>query len=243
MLKRCCSTHQKNARWQACLGMRGLNITPHPERSTGNHSLDLPRVSLWVDMVATEVLPFNKKKRYDFKAEGSGRSHEWKKKAKEVTRLQSSLEHGQLFFWGFVRSDAPERSGRGDTFSSAKTPLVIHIKTKGRAAEVEKEKSYWCGTNSFWPFFFFFLSFISLKQTQGRLNGKQLEKDEVISRWRTKGKSISWSWFYSWKGPVWSGGGSEGWGVPMCTICSLRRVKFWIKALEGDLIALQWEGY
>lgn len=108
---------------------------------------------------------------YSSLAVSQKKRHHWpggkdRKRSDEIRKL--TLTSTTLFL-RFVHRDALERSGRGDTFSSAKTPLVIHIKTEGRAAEVEKEKSHWCGTNSFGVFPFFF---ISLKQKKGHFDGK-----------------------------------------------------------------------
>lgn len=68
------STHQKNARWQDCLGLQGLNVTPHLERLTWNQSLASSLLLLFTlpsfcaDILATEFQPFTKN-RYDFRAE------------------------------------------------------------------------------------------------------------------------------------------------------------------------------
>lgn len=148
------STHQKNTWWQDCLGMQGRNVTPHPDRLTWNHchlAVVSPLSNVSMGRHGTTELT---KQGYDLRAEASGVKKKRRKEQKKWWnyKLTSTLT---TLFLRFVHSDAPERSGRGDTFSSAKTPLVIHIKTEGRAAEVETEKSHWCGTNSFGGFSFF----------------------------------------------------------------------------------------
>lgn len=140
-------------RWQVSPGTRGLNSIPHPETRTLNHLLSLlfsgtstPRSCLCgAELGRMEVYSLRKTKKknpqYYLRAEATGTVMEkWMK-------LQSAVEHGRLFFPRFVRSDALERLGSRDTFSFVETPFVTHIKTQGKGAADEKEKSYWCGTN------------------------------------------------------------------------------------------------
>lgn len=97
-------------------------------------------------------------------------------------------------FLGVFCSDAAGRSGCRETSSPATTPLVIHIKREGKAAEVEKKKR----AASVEQIVFVFFSFISLKQTQDCL-------DE--SSWK------SWSHITTaYQGQV----GGEGGGVCLC---------------------------
>lgn len=154
--------------------MQSLNVKAHPERSTWNHSLGscFTTFSCLCGSASGRqrschlIIIIKKSMNWERKPVTLTQVEKESKRSDGITKL--TLTWTTLFL-RFDYHDAPERSGRGDTFSSAKTPLVIHIKTEGRAAEVEKEKSHWCGTNSFGAFPFFF---ISLKQTQGHFDGK-----------------------------------------------------------------------
>lgn len=153
--------------------MQSLNVKAHPERSTWNHSLGscFTTFSCLCGSARGRQRSCHlriKKKKYELREEASDADAGGKRKQKKWWNYQahSNMDNSFPQVW------LPRCSGEirpADTFSSAKTPLVIHIKTEGRAAEVEKEKSHWCGTNSFGAFPFFF---ISLKQTQGHFDGK-----------------------------------------------------------------------
>lgn len=154
MLNRCCPLTRKIPGDKIVLACRvvmwHLILIDWPEIIVTWQSFHLFLMSPWVGMGTTELT----KQGYDLRSEASGVKKRRRKEQKKWWnyKLTSTLT---TLFLRFVHSDAPERSGRGDTFSSAKTPLVIHIKTEGRAAEVETEKSHWCGTNSFGGFSFF----------------------------------------------------------------------------------------
>lgn len=159
------TTVKKMLRWQVSPGTRGLNSIPHPETPTLNHQLSLlfsgtstPRSCLCgAEFGRMEVCSLRKKKTplYYLRAEATGTVMEkWMK-------LQSAVEHGQLFSQGLFAAMLWRDWARETLLVLSK--LHLSPISKQRAKERRMRKKRATGVEQI-RFFF-----ISLKQTRGHL--------------------------------------------------------------------------